>query len=101
MADTVVLPRAAEPALGSGSPALRLAPQDSADITSSLSHSSAERGSRFPEQASSLGVDQPDRVARELAAKLPLKEQVSTPALKCYISRTLTSALVGFPLGRV
>ncbi|GME22345.1 Periplasmic beta-glucosidase precursor [Neofusicoccum parvum] len=79
MADTVVLPRPTDTTLG-GSASLRLAPQEAADIPSSLPQHAAGHDSEFHEESSSLkvnGVGQPDRVARDLAAKLPLKEQVS------------------------
>ncbi|GME48794.1 Periplasmic beta-glucosidase precursor [Neofusicoccum parvum] len=79
MADTVVLPRPTDTTLG-GSASLRLAPQEAADIPPSLPQHAAGHDSEFHEESSSLkvnGVGQPDRVARDLAAKLPLKEQVS------------------------
>ncbi|KAL1631466.1 hypothetical protein SLS54_000227 [Diplodia seriata] len=80
MADTVVLPRAAEPTLGGGSAALKLALHDTTDVPSPPSHNSIDRDSKFHEEVSSLevnSIDQPDGPARDLAAKLPLKEQVS------------------------
>ncbi|KAF4309021.1 glycoside hydrolase family 3 protein [Botryosphaeria dothidea] len=73
MADTVVLPHPAETSLGA-SPSLRLTPQDPS------SQHAASRKSKFHEEPSALDtndVGQPDRLARDLAAQLPLKEQVS------------------------
>ena len=82
MADIAVLPRPAEATLGG----LKLTPQESSDVL--VEHLKAD------------SVDQPDKLARDLAAKLPLKEQVSTSVLRFDMNKALTSAFSGLSLGR-